>query len=425
MMKLKAKRLIDFYVGGFLLLILYAPVRLLGIVLRRNHQLQNVQHLAVIKMLGGGSLFSILPTLLHLKQKNPSLKLTAVCSPSIREFAKSLEIFDHVQLVDDRSLRSMLRTGLQTWWYLFTQVDTTLDLEIHSRMTTCLTTLSMAKDRIGLIDAHSQWRRRIYTHAIYVLRWSSAYACYDAVAQLFGIHRFHFSIVDQHVRNKIIHPSPLQIKKPYLALGIFCSDLGQERELPVENWIQGLEFLLQNTSEDIVFLGGPRDKIPAEKIAQALPSSYHSRLHILCGKTSIPESIDVLSQAKALIGIDTALMHLAGLVQVPQFGFWGPTNPKAVLRPSPVQHIPFYKGMPCAPCVHVTDEPPCLGKNLCMHWGLHPFHKIAELIKEFSLKKKELHQPDQKAYEQTSWVYLPNGSSELLKMEVIYNETFS
>lgn len=424
-MKLKAKRHIDFYVGGFLLLIMYAPVRLLGILLRRKHHLHQVQHLAVIKILGGGSLFSILPTLLHLRQKNPSLRLTAVCSPGIREFANSLEIFDHIQIIDDRHIWSMIKTGIQTWWYLFTKVDTTLDLEIHSRMTTCLTTLSMAQDRIGLIDAHSQWRRRIYTHAIYVLRWSSAYACYDAVAQLFGIHRFDFSLVDQHVRNKIIHPSPVSITPSFLALGVFCSDLGKERELPLENWSRGLELLLQKTKEDLVFLGGPRDKIPAEKIILGIQPSLRSRIHILCGKTSLRESIDVLSRAKAFVGIDTALMHLAGLVGVPQFGFWGPTNPKAVLRPSPVLHLSFYKAMPCAPCVHVTDEPPCLGRNLCMNWDLNAFQQIAKTLQEMDMNYKNAIQQEKKSYEQTSWVYLPDGTSELLKMEVVYNEALS
>ena len=41
------------------------------------------------------------------------------------------------------------------------------------------------------------------------------------------------------------------------------------------------------------------------------------------------------------------------------------------------------------------------------------------------MNHKNAIQQEKKSYEQTSWVYLPDGTSELLKMEVVYNEALS
>lgn len=73
-MKLKNKKFIDKYVGFTLLAIITPISLLLGFILKRDHNIKEVNHsITLIKILGGGSLFTALVPLIALKkniQKN-------------------------------------------------------------------------------------------------------------------------------------------------------------------------------------------------------------------------------------------------------------------------------------------------------------------------------------------------------------------
>ena len=56
-MSFHTKRRIDYWLGGCLLLLLFPLVRMLAIVLRRDHSLAHRRGCAVIKLVGAGSLF--------------------------------------------------------------------------------------------------------------------------------------------------------------------------------------------------------------------------------------------------------------------------------------------------------------------------------------------------------------------------------
>jgi ADP-heptose:LPS heptosyltransferase len=451
MKTLSLKRSIDFYIGGFILAILYFPIRLTGFILKRDHSLKRPKHIFVIKLLGGGSLFSLSPTLFHLQQKYPDVKISLIGSKGVKAFAGVLPFFHQFIEIEDHGFWPLLSSCLKAWWALWKHADVTIDLELHSRLTTALTSLSATRDRIGLIDSHSQWRRRIYTHSIYVFPATSSYSAYDALAQLFGIDTFHMQEYKTFFKENIQCQIPSELEnlrksireqnKSLIALGLFCSDLAKERELPFSVWSQLLQNLAHNHRCHFLLLGGPQDKTPANQLIASLPVDLHSQITNACGLLSLKQSIQMIEHSRFFIGIDSALIHLARFLEVPQLGFWGPTKPSAILHPSPVPSLHFSKNLSCSPCVHVTNAPPCQKNNICMKKHSEDIpHITTQLLQVLqnlehkSFTDPSLNQPiktfptsnsntsylPSTEYIQDSWAYMPDGCSKYLELKVHY-----
>ena len=70
---------------------------------------------------------------------------------------------------------------------------------------------------------------------------------------------------------------------------------------------------------------------------------------------------------KALFCIDSAMLHFGRLIGVSRRPPAGPTNPATRLRPDmvPGEEV-IYRGIPCSPCIHVAERPPCNGASACM-----------------------------------------------------------
>jgi lipopolysaccharide heptosyltransferase II len=96
---------------------------------------------------------------------------------------------------------------------------------------------------------------------------------------------------------------------------------------------------------EIVLLGSKEDQSLAD---QAL---RHARVPVtnLVGRTSLREALGIIDRARAAIGPDTGLMHLAAAVGTPVVSLWGATS---ALRTGPYGFGDFaVQGRaPCAPC---------------------------------------------------------------------------
>jgi ADP-heptose:LPS heptosyltransferase len=80
-----------------------------------------------------------------------------------------------------------------------------------------------------------------------------------------------------------------------------------------------------------------------------------------------------VSACHELFSIDSALLHYGRLLGVRTISFWGPTDPGSLLRPEPgAAEEVHYRKLSCSPCVHLTQQPPCGGNNLCMRLAADP-----------------------------------------------------
>ncbi len=169
-MRLESKRSLDYYVGRPLLAVLQAAARVLGAVLRRDHAISPVRSILVVKFQGLGSLVLSKPALAALRRTHPDARIYFWGTRALQPLAEQMPEFDEVLVLDDRTLatsvRSVLTTLLQLWRI---RVDWALDLEVYSRLSSVLVTLSCARNRIGF--ALEQIRsRRVHTHLVYFNR---------------------------------------------------------------------------------------------------------------------------------------------------------------------------------------------------------------------------------------------------------------
>ena len=365
-MKISVKKTLDYYLGGFAIALLFFPVRLLGVVLKRNHTTENPKNIFFIKMLGGGSLLLALPMILSIKRKYPKCRISLICARPIAHFANSYQCFDSVEIIEDKNMFSLARTTLGLLFRNWGNFENVVDLEVHSRLTTLLATLTRAKNRIGFVDSHSIWRKRLYTHAVYYNVFNSVYLCFDAIAKIFHCEEISVPAFLKHVkglfRREDIENNINELKGSYFVFGAGCSNLSIERRLPTQYWQELLCKLEQSFPEtQMVFLGS-REEIG---LVDEISINGKNTLN-LCGRISINDSLRVMAGAKAFVGIDSILLHFARVLCPKVVSFWGPTKPESLLRPASIQEKVFYSNLPCSPCVHVTEHPSCHGNNICM-----------------------------------------------------------
>jgi ADP-heptose:LPS heptosyltransferase len=367
-MNFQAKRKLDFWFGGALLMLLYLPARLLGRLLRRDHSLDTRRGCVVIKMVGAGSLFLAMPSLQAIREKFPPGKFFLVGTRAVTAFIEGQEWFDAAWTIDDSSLFRLLASSTRVLWRIHRHADHLIDLEVHSRLTSVLCLLSMVRNRIGFVDEIAFWRRGFYTHMTYFNVHGPVYAFYDLLATWFGIGQIAVREFNARFRRRMLAqalPAGLALPERYIAIGHACSDLGKEREVLADEWKRILQ-PLRAAGASFVLLGALADAAAADQIIAAVGAGEN-----LCGRLSIAQSTRVIAGADAFYGIDSLLLHLARALAVETVSIWGPTDPTTRLRPLPnetgvTSERNVFTRMSCAPCIHINESPPCQGRRDCM-----------------------------------------------------------
>jgi heptosyltransferase-2 len=96
-------------------------------------------------------------------------------------------------------------------------------------------------------------------------------------------------------------------------------------------------------------LGGPADAAIGDQVA-ALAADVIN----LAGRTSMPEAIDLIAAARAVVSNDSGLMHVAAALGRPVIGLYGPTSP-VFAPPLSRDAVILDLNLPCSPC----------GKRVC------------------------------------------------------------
>jgi ADP-heptose:LPS heptosyltransferase len=111
-----------------------------------------------------------------------------------------------------------------------------------------------------------------------------------------------------------------------------------------------LQVLRQESArwQAIVILGGASDQASRELVELARLDSLPVTDGV--GRWSLPELARVLAQAKAYLGCDTGLAHLAEAVGTPALVVYGPTRPELGFGPWRPESRSVYADVACSPC---------------------------------------------------------------------------
>ena len=487
-MNLRSKLFLDYYFGGFLHAVLRVPTILLGKLLRRDHDLSRCREIAILKLLGGGSLVIAYPALLALRRLPRLEKLRLITTPAVAPFGALLGIFDEIVIVrDDRGLPALAADSARAFRKFFRH-DALIDLEIHSRLTTVFALLTAARNRIGFFTNISFWRRHLNTHLLFCNLTNGICDFYDQLAALFGTSPVNAEVCEREFRSRlgkdesagdlirlamapasassgermprreewagvvaqrIVRRAPASMelypleaaadrariertttlwkgrspgrtavrgqagrtslqelaaavgatpmdagvcepefrrrlgergfeRDPFrLAIAPACSGLSRERMLRREEWVGVVarRIARYEPAVELHLLGGPADRAELEQMTILFEGRFRGRavVHNHAGKTSLKESVRIVAAMDEVLCIDSALLHFSRLLGRRTISFWGPTDPRTLLRPSStaLDEIHYLK-IPCSPCVHMSHQPPCKGQNICMRLAADP-----------------------------------------------------
>ena len=375
MPNLNIRLLVDYYVGSVLHAALKPFVMLLGVLLRRNHQLEKCKEVTYMKLLGGGSLVMAYPSLLAIKRNPKIRKLRLLATKSTAPFGQLLGVFDEVIIIRDDRAITLLWDSFRAVCRLF-RTDAIVDLEVHSRLSTVLALLTMARNRVGAYTEDSFWRQGLSTHLIFYNKHAPVYGLYDQIAAIFGCTAPPFATCIEQFR---AHTASVDcpwngLHATDIALAPCCSDLGRERMLLDEDWTVVLRKALQTEHPRRVhLLGGPRDRPYLDKLAVQLKEAFGELEFVNhAGTMMLAQSVALLGRVSRLLCIDSALLHFARLQGVNTTSYWGPTDPDTRLTPSTVSlDVIKYGQIACSPCVHVANTAPCRGNNICMRFAVN------------------------------------------------------
>lgn len=347
---------------------------LLGKVLHRDHSPTPKGDITVIKLLGGGSLVIGLPALLAIKHKYPDKRLQILTTRSIAQFAKTLGIFDDFLIIDDSTIFTLVNSSFKIIKRLF-KTDTILDWEVYSRLTTIFALFTYARNRMGFYREDVKSRTNFSTHLVYFNLYYGSWHFYEELSRLLGCEIPSQEEVRKHFLSVIQPENKPQDDRVHIGFGHCCSDLSKERMLTAEEW---QNFAASELNKDkkykIHFFGAPADKGFGDEIAAKLRElPYDMEFENRCGKTKLLQSIEEMAALDEFWAIDSALLHYARLMGLKIRAFFGPTSPQSLIKPFPnLDEKLYYKQVPCSPCVHATETPPCEGNNICIK-QLFPF----------------------------------------------------
>ncbi|SMC45792.1 heptosyltransferase-1 [Desulfocicer vacuolatum DSM 3385] len=117
---------------------------------------------------------------------------------------------------------------------------------------------------------------------------------------------------------------------------------------PVKQWrLNNFADLADKLNEKFhlqaVLTGGPEDVEGGKKIHD----KTNADIIDLTGKTSIPQLVEVIANARCVISCDTGAMHLAAALGIDLIALFGPTDPR---RTGPFRGVVIQKKLPCTPC---------------------------------------------------------------------------
>jgi lipopolysaccharide heptosyltransferase II len=132
----------------------------------------------------------------------------------------------------------------------------------------------------------------------------------------------------------------------------------KNKRWPVQHFTELVRALAQKFPDArFAVLGDKGDQPLGEIILQAAPEKVLN----LCGKTSLPEMIEIVRLGDLLVTNDTGPMHVAAALGKPLVALFGPTEPRRTGPYGQLENV-VRLNLPCSPClssncsIEKTDE---------------------------------------------------------------------
>ncbi len=349
--------------------------RALGPILRRDHSVtvETTREIVVAKLVGMGSILQATPLLRALKSRFPNARMTFLTLEANRDLVSRLSEVDEVLTLDDRGICTLLRTTIRTLFVLIRRrVDLYFDLELYSGFASLLALVSLARNRLGLYRHSRRAKKGIYTHLVYFNTRMPVRRIYLQLGRTAGVppnpdDRLGVIRIQPEERQSLKQKLAILGMPPearYLLINPNASALLMERRWPESHVVTAIA-RLAILGHTVALLGSADEADFVNGLIQRLPDALRPFVINTAGRLTLGEALALIDGACCVLTNDTGPMHMAFALNRPTVCLMGPTDPAHYGMLGP-RIVSFYAPVPCSPCVHEVDQPPCLGHNVCM-----------------------------------------------------------
>jgi ADP-heptose:LPS heptosyltransferase len=259
-------------------------------------------------------------------------------------------------------------------WCRRKKIATVIDLELFSRFTALLSFFSGARCRIGFSAFHDEglYRGNLVNYPVrYNPHVHVAVNFISLVNRALGYFDTPYSIVPvlqeelnlakanvaeqakEEVRSKIRQLYPQWQVQHILLFNVNASDMLPQRRWQQENFATVAKDLLDKFQNIIIVAtGAPGEK---EYVGQVVRMVNNTRCVNSAGLFSFNELVPLYSISSFMLTNDSGPAHFAAVTALKVFVLFGPETP-ALYLPLGGNAEPFYRALPCSPCVSAANH---------------------------------------------------------------------
>jgi heptosyltransferase-2 len=337
--------------------------------------LAGTKRILIIQTAFLGDLLLSVPLFKYLKSRFPECEISLVCRKGFGSLLRDLRLVDRLFEIQKKN-KSSYQVALQG----VSETEFDLLLCPHESMTSALFARKVkAKKKIGF---RKWWNALFFSERVQKdlrlpdsLRQMSLLQNCDPILKK-QIQEFQKQDVEWKKKNSLwLTPVPdwaspkvsnLPVSLERFQLGgkficLFPGSVWKTKQWTAEGFIETGRSLAEQGFE-ILVMGGPGEEALTSQVSQQIPGSMD-----LGGKTSLQESLAILTKAQLVITNDSASQHLAALVQTPTVAIFGPTILEFGFRPwNSKSSIVERQGLACRPCGKHGHQKCPLGTHECM-----------------------------------------------------------
>ena len=381
-MDVNLQRKIDQMAGPFL-------CRLLSLFPLKNRTVSNKpkpNRILIILLSEMGSLVLAQPMLKRIREKYPEAYLYILLFQQNREVVELFDAFpsNNILTISNKSFFSFVSDSIKAILKLRQiGIDTVIDCELFSRISSLFSALSGAAIRVGF---HPHTQEGLYRGSF--INRPVLYNPYIHMSQQFitlaealesdkvplvkreipkkslTLPEININRQEIEIMSKRINTDFPDIKNKRLVLIYPGGGLLPIRAWPLESYCRITLELIQS-GYSVGIIGLKEDKSIAKKIQSICKDD---RCIDLTGYTkSVREVIVLFHIASLLITNDGGPVHFAALTPIPIITFFGPETP-TLYGPLSPNAFNFHTGLACSPCLTAYNHrnSPCDGDNACL-----------------------------------------------------------
>ena len=345
---------------------------------------ENVLFIELAEM---GSLVLAHPAVARLRQAYPAARPHFLVFKGLKDsvvllgHAKPEDVFT----IDPSNLFTLVRDALRFMAAARRRrIDTVVNLEMFTRVSSILSFLSGAKIRAGfhgftqpglyigdLLTHRVAYNPHIHTSQAFLTLVESL-ASDPANLPLGKFRPAPIANVPKlstgpearaHILNAVQQQNPNVAGKRLLLINPNASPLIEIRKWPLENYVELVRRLLADPANACVMTGVLAERPDAQAVISQVKSD---RIVDMTGRTSFKELIDLYNVSDLLVTNDSGPAQFAALTNIDVVVFFGPETPK-LYGPLTTRGAVMYSGLACSPCVSAYNQrlTPC-ADNQCL-----------------------------------------------------------